>query len=1845
MATTTTTDDEPIVPQGVTLRAFDDTKAARKAIYDGTLEALSKRFPLENRSYRLELSNVRYTGPQDFTLAQQKAALLGDKPLHTPVSGHFRLFRKSDNALVDEKDEVVMNVPYYTDRGTVINNGSEYTIANQLRLRPGVYTRVRRSGDVETQFNVKPGTGRGFRLRMEPSTGVVMVNVGHANMPIYPLLRALGVSDKQMVRAWGADVAHANAAKADTVAGRAAVDKLYKAFAGYNATAQDLVSKERYLADTLPKFALDPGVTSRTLGIAAEGITPDVLLRASSKMFAVNRGEEKADDRDNPGFANVFGIDDLYRERIEKDAGRLSRNIMAKVSRAGSLKPVGRAAFSGWPDELLHGSGLAMPGDNSNPMALEEQLLRVTRMGEGGIGSADVVTDEARQVNSGNLNFIDPISGPENERIGVDARLGVHTRKGSDGRLYSLFVNRQGRREYVACDKASDSVVGFPNSDPKAEYVPAMKAGAVRMVPRSEVDYFMPDMAGMFSANINLNPMPTAVQGGRQFYGAKFWGQYLPAAKGEAPLVDSLMPDGKMTWSEYYGRKLGTLKSPAAGVVSKVTDKGVTVTDASGKKHFVETVVDFPFNGLTGLTYAPTVKVGDKVDDGDMVAASNFVDRKTGGLAMGVSLKMAWAPYKAYSYEDAVVISESAAKKLASSRLYGFEADPRDGSELGLAKYMSSFPKRFTKEQYATLDDNGVVKPGTVLNKGDPISVAVGPKLLTAEDANLGKLSKVLRGAFTDKAQTWEHDYPGTVVESGIFRGRAKVNVKAEPPIGIGDKLSGRFALKGVCGRIVPDDKMPRDAVTNEPYDILMNPLGIPSRVAPGQLIETALGKLAKATGQQIRIPQDPPPEGWARWASDRLREAGVSPTADVFDPETGKTLHGIGDGYVYFHAMHHLADKKLSAKGGSGGYTADLQPAKGGASGAKRTCFAAMQPIRVLHGEETIGHIVDKRIPEYVWTRFNDGRWGYSLVTNWFCRKGKASELLAISVTGLPGSDNCSRKRVVYCDKTLHVTREHHMFSPTRGEILAGDVRAGDWLTSYGYVPTDDQMSLLIGSMLGDAAICNVHGGFRKSVDGVMLPVPYFSEQHSHHQYAYVNWKVRALGALVSSRKSSVAKSKSGFGARRGDRVAYYEIHRHDIVESLKTMFYTGEGGAVCAKNLSHVDLDMVGDVGIVAWFIDDGTVVEHVKNGVATGSPSGSIATHGFSRADNERLASWLGGRLGAPVRVRRTHSHYNGERGEYWYLGLSAEACRRLARLVARYMTPSDIPPTKKWLIKEVAHLASEYVGIDTAYALGDVPVRVTDVRPYSDGKHGPDDEICLYDLTVADSHKYCASDCLVSNSGLDMNALLAHGATENLKDVVAVRGTKNEDFWKAVRSGGPLPQPQVPFVYKKAMNLLRAGGINVVEGQRATDIMPMTDRDTDRLAGGRVISNSRMLDDEMHDIKGGLFDPYATGGSGNQDRWASIVLPEPIPNPVMEEPVRRVLGLTGKRLQAVISGEEQLDGMTGGKALQAALGKVDVDAEIARQRDIVRKARGSKRDDAVKVIGYLTGCKKQGIAPMDWMITKVPVIPPMFRPVAKLGDTALVSDINELYRDVIESAGAFSELRKDVPDSGLSEERLNVYKAVKAAYGLGDPISPEGQAKKLKGAIRQVIGTSPKTGLWQAKVISKAVDGVGRAVISPEPNYDMDQCGIPEETAWKLYKDYVVRGLSRRGYPQERAMQLVDERAKVAKDLLLEEMGRRPVILDRAPTWHKFNFMAFWPSLVEGNTMRMNPVVEKAFTADHDGDQQIGAVRAKFADKDAIIKFAKTASPVYCKNLLNMIYFSSKRNEGKTHDEER
>jgi hypothetical protein len=371
------------------------------------------------------------------------------------------------------------------------------------------------------------------------------------------------------------------------------------------------------------------------------------------------------------------------------------------------------------------------------------------------------------------------------------------------------------------------------------------------------------------------------------------------------------------------------------------------------------------------------------------------------------------------------------------------------------------------------------------------------------------------------------------------------------------------------------------------------------------------------------------------------------------------------------------------------------------------------------------------------------------------------------------------------------------------------------------------------------------------------------------------------------------------------------------------------------------------------------------------------------------------------------------------------------------------------------------------------------------------------------------------------------------------------------------------------------------------------MPQTDADIDELAQGRVLENAQMVDSDFQPVKGGMFDLGKTGGMGG-NRWSMIALPEAVPNPMMEEPVRRVLGLTAKKMEAILSGKEELNGKTGGDAIKDALSQVNIDNAIEQARADMQNRRGSQRDNAIKVLGYLKAAKEMGMKPADWMITRVPVLPPMFRPVAKMGDVALVPDMNELYKELIEMKQNYEMLARELPASALADERLAVYGAVKAAYGLGNSITTEGQAKNLKGAIRQVIGQIPKFGMAQSKVFSKTQDLVGRSVTVPDKNLDMDQVGIPEEMAWTMYKPFVERKLVQRGYSPMIAKQMIDEKNATAKHLLEDAMEERPILMDRAPTWHKFNIMAFRPHLVKGRSIHVSPLIDSGFNMDHDGD---------------------------------------------------
>jgi DNA-directed RNA polymerase subunit beta len=608
----------------------------------------------------------------------------------------------------------------------------------------------------------------------------------------------------------------------------------------------------------------------------------------------------------------VLSIEDYLKERIEKDAGRTARDMLYRVRRDKSLRRMPSGALNPYVDSLLLGSNLAQPLEETNPLQLYEQHMRLTRFGEGGVGSPELVTADARDVNPGQLGFIDPIAGPESERIGTDTRIAYRTFKGRDQQLYGEFMNAQnGSIEYIRPEDLDNKVIAFPGQDPKAKQLYGIKDGKIDQYPAKEVDFHVPTQSHMYAHGVNLTPMPTSFMPSRAFYASKYHSQWLPLVKGEAPLVQTQVPGQDIGFPTHYGRRVGALSSPVAGIVTKVTPNGVKIKTEDGDTKFIETVRDFPFNRMTAVSYYPAVQEGDVVNAGDMVAHSNFTT-KDGSLAMGVNLRTAVVPYKGHSFEDAYVISESAAAKLATERLYGFDTENKYGTEISRNKYVSLFPKKYGNEQLQKMDDNGVVRAGQTVNQGDPIILAVGPRTLSAEDAELGRLHKALRNSHKDQSTTWDHPEPGIVTDVGYTKSGVKVNIKTQSHAQEGDKLANMEASKGVIGKILPDDQMPVNAATGEPYEMLFNPMAVLSRSAPNQLVELQLAKIARLTGKPVIMPSVPPKEGWQAYTQKLLKEHGLEAKADMLDVESGKTIRSVSDGVMYISPFHHLAEKKL---------------------------------------------------------------------------------------------------------------------------------------------------------------------------------------------------------------------------------------------------------------------------------------------------------------------------------------------------------------------------------------------------------------------------------------------------------------------------------------------------------------------------------------------------------------------------------------------------------------------------------------------------------------------------------------------------------------------------------------------------------------------------------------------------------------------------------------------------------------------------------------------------------------------------------------------------------------------
>lgn len=472
-----------------------------------------------------------------------------------------------------------------------------------------------------------------------------------------------------------------------------------------------------------------------------------------------------------------------------------------------------------------------------------------------------------------------------------------------------------------------------------------VKDSKIQEIDDNDVDVELVAPSSFFSSHINAIPLQNAVQGPRLFYGARFYNQALPLMNSEAPLVQNLVDndDSGESFDERYGRFAGALRSDKDGVVTQVDKDYITVQTADGevKKHPIYN--HFPFNRKTAINQTPLVKKGDQITAGQILAKSNYTDDK-GALALGINARVGLVPFKGYSMDDAIVVSESFAKRLNSDHSYTVGQDFDRDIKGGLNHFVSLFPTKYTKDQIKNLDKAGVVQPGTVVQPGDPLVLATRPRVFSSTTSQLGKLSKAMRQSRHDASKVWEGTHEGRVMDVARTRNGVKVVVQSYAPAEDGDKIVFRSGQKGVIANIVPDEQMPR-TVDGQPLEVLLNPLGIPSRANNSLIYELLLGKVAAKTGSNIKLPGfNKKGEKWYDMVQKYLDDNGLSETEEVFDPTTNRKLENpitVGSGYVL--KLHHTSASKASSRG-QGGYSLDEQPLKGGSEAAQAKKLSGLE-------------------------------------------------------------------------------------------------------------------------------------------------------------------------------------------------------------------------------------------------------------------------------------------------------------------------------------------------------------------------------------------------------------------------------------------------------------------------------------------------------------------------------------------------------------------------------------------------------------------------------------------------------------------------------------------------------------------------------------------------------------------------------------------------------------------------------------------------------------------------------------------------------------------------------------
>jgi len=923
----------------------------RDLIRDATLSGIQSMFPIIGDHKELHLNRV-YVDKKAHSNTDHKNALLRGSTLAESVKGDLIIKDKSGKVLDKQTAHTLMRLPYYTPYNSFVVDGNEYIFKNQLRTRPGVYTRRRGNEAVEASFNLAKGSN--FRVEMDASKGHLNIEHDTTKIPLYPVLRGMGLSHSDISNKWGDKLATRNQEAFDSKRD-VYIDKLYsKVIPLSKRTATGSSDQMAAIQDYYSTTIIDPITTKKTLGEAYPRVSPKALLSASKKLLDVYNDRADIDDRDSLEFQRVVTVEDLFKHRMEKMRPEISRKLKSKLD-LSSANRVDRVLPTSYltptVKSYITGSRLATLPTQINPIEMLDAASSITRVGEGGIENDRAIPREVRDVHPTHLGIIDPFRTPESSMAGVDVRTTIHAHRDAEGMLYTPLRNpkKGGRMVYVSPQDIIRSTIAFPNQETKKGSVDVLKKGRVAKVRPREVDYVIDHPNDMYSVTTGLLPFMDSSQGNRVLMGSKMVGQALPLETREAPLIQVQSHRSDIEANEQLAARRILPRSPISGVVSKIDKEFVHVKSGKDTRR-IPYATDFPLASKTYITDSLRVKKGQKVSKGELLADNNYT--KDGVLALGKNLKVGYMAYHGLNTNDAVVVSNAAANKMRSLHMVKKVLPLDKGVQLDPRKHAANFPRTFNKDQYSNLA-RGVVRPGTLLKKGDPIVAALRAVPPSVENRILGRIHKSLRRPYSDSSLVWDKDTEGEVVDVVQTGNRVTVTVKSNEALKLGDKLTNRYGGKGVVSKILDDESMIQDE-SGKPLDVLWASTGVVSRINPSQILETSLAKVAEKEGRTIAVPNFQKVDN-VKWVRKQLKAAGVKDKETVFDPVTQKKIPNIMVGPQYTYKLFKSSDTNFAARGISGGYDLNNQPAKGGTSGAKGTGSMEINALLAHDARDTL--------------------------------------------------------------------------------------------------------------------------------------------------------------------------------------------------------------------------------------------------------------------------------------------------------------------------------------------------------------------------------------------------------------------------------------------------------------------------------------------------------------------------------------------------------------------------------------------------------------------------------------------------------------------------------------------------------------------------------------------------------------------------------------------------------------------------------------------------------------------------------------------------------------------------